>query len=73
MCYVKKLTYLKYVDRFYEGNEISGKYFICSKVFIKGYINFSLVTHFLLVLLWVKPMAMDLMTAKNLSGLNRPL
>jgi len=35
--------------------------------------NFSLITHFLLVLLWVKPIAVDLLTAKNLSGLNKPL
>lgn len=59
--------------RYYECRESRGKYFSFSAAFIKGLMNFSLMTHFLLVLLWVKPIAVDLLTAKNLSGLNKPL
>ncbi|VVC34451.1 Transmembrane protein 161A/B [Cinara cedri] len=59
--------------KYYECNKLYGKYFTYSTTFMKGFMNFSLITHFLLVLLWVKPIAVDLLTAKNLSGLNKPL
>lgn len=59
--------------KYYECNELHGRYFSFSSTFIKSFMNFSLITHFLLVLLWVKPIAVDLLTAKNLSGLHKPL
>ncbi|XP_050431947.1 transmembrane protein 161B [Adelges cooleyi] len=57
--------------KYYEWNGFYGKYI--TGHFIKCLMNISLISHFLLVLLWVKPIAVDLLTAKNLSGMNKPL
>uniref|UniRef100_A0A2S2QGK9 Transmembrane protein n=1 Tax=Sipha flava TaxID=143950 RepID=A0A2S2QGK9_9HEMI len=59
--------------KYCKSNETNAKCLHYSARFTKSIMNFSLVTHFLLVLLWVKPIGVDLFTAKNTSGSNKPL
>ncbi|XP_050542257.1 transmembrane protein 161B [Daktulosphaira vitifoliae] len=56
--------------KYYELNCFYGKYITH---IIKTLMNLSLISHFLLILLWIKPITVDLLTVKNLSGFNKPL